>query len=62
LIEEISESRCEEEDERDGREENVERNSPRKKEDVVFTAVVPDALCIIAQRPADPDVERPFRH
>jgi Zn-dependent protease with chaperone function len=62
LVEEIAKARGEQQDKGDGREENIERNSPRKKKNVVFTAVVPDALCVIAQRPADPDVERPLRH
>jgi hypothetical protein len=62
LIEEIPESGSEEQNKWNSGQENVECNSPRKKEDVVFTAVVPDALGVIPERPADPDVERPLRH
>jgi len=62
LIEQIAQAGCEEKNKRDGRKENVERNSPCEKEDVVFTTVVPDALGVIPQRPADPDMERPLRH
>jgi len=43
-------------------EEEVEGNAPCQKKNIVLSAIVPDALGIIAQRPADPGEERPLRH
>ena len=59
LVEEIGETRREKQEERDGGEEDVEGDAARQKKNVVFPAVVPDALRVIAKRPADPGWERP---
>ena len=46
----------------DGREEDIERDAARQKEYVVFAAVVPDSLRVIAKQPAEPGREPALRH
>jgi len=48
----IRDTRRQQENKRQRREDQVERNSAGEEQDVVFTAVVPDALDVVAERPA----------
>src|SRR5579862_6205839 len=49
-------------DERNGREDDVERDASGEEQDVVLAAVVPDALDVVAEDPSETDVERPLVH
>jgi len=48
----IRDARGQQENERQRREDQVERDSAGEKQNVVFPAVVPDALDVVAERPA----------
>ncbi len=62
LVQQVGEAGRQQQEKRDGREEQVERDPPGQKKNVVFPAIVPDAFGVVPKRPADPDMERPFRH
>jgi hypothetical protein len=54
LIQEINETRCQQQKKRDSGEQDVERDPARQKENVVFAAVVPDSLRVVAKEPTEP--------
>lgn len=55
---EVREARRQEQDERKGGQEKIERDSAREEQRIVLTAVVPDPFGVVAQRPPEPCVER----
>jgi hypothetical protein len=54
LVEQVDEAGGQQQKERDGRQEDVERDSPGEEENVVLAAVVPDSLRVIAKKPTEP--------
>ena len=52
-VQEVGETRGDEQDERYGGEQEVEGDSPCEEEDVVVGAVVPDAPRVITERPPE---------
>ena len=55
VIQQRREARDEQQHERHGREQDVERDPAGEEEDVVFSGIVPDTLRVVAERPGDPD-------
>src|SRR3954463_12300952 len=54
LIQQIDETRRQQQEKRNSGEKDVERNPTGQKENVVFAAVVPDTLRVVAKQPAEP--------
>jgi hypothetical protein len=62
LVQQVNQTGGEEEKKWHGGKQNVEGNSAREKEDVVFAAIVPDAFRVVAEQPAEPGWEPALWH
>jgi hypothetical protein len=62
LVEEIYQTGRHQQEERDGGEQDIEADATGEKEYVVFAAVVPDPLRVIAKQPTNPGWEPALGH
>src|SRR5439155_5276960 len=62
LIQQVDKAGCQQQEKWDRCEKDVERDPACQKKNVVFAAVVPDPLRVIAKQPAEPGREPALRH